>query len=153
VGRTGTLTPVAILEPVEVGGVTVSRATLHNFDEVKRKDILIGDFVLIERSGDVIPQVVKSISEKRTGEEKKKNIPKKCPICKTDVVRVEGEVAVRCPNKLCPARLKWRVRYYASRDAMDIQGLGQSVIKQLLEKELIKEYKKQAQYEMKNFEK
>ncbi|KYK32789.1 MAG: DNA ligase (NAD(+)) LigA [Thermoplasmatales archaeon SG8-52-3] len=137
VGRTGTLTPVAILEPVEVGGVTVSRATLHNFDEVKRKDILIGDFVLIERSGDVIPQVVKSISEKRTGEEKKKNIPKKCPICKTDVIREKGEVAVRCPNKLCPARLKWRIRYYASRDAMDIDHLGESTIDKLLDLGLI----------------
>jgi len=137
VGRTGTLTPVAILEPVNVGGVTVSRATLHNFDELKRKDILIGDQVLVERSGDVIPQVVKSIESKRTGNEKKKNIPKKCPICGTDVVRVEGEVAVRCPNRLCPARLKWRVRYYASRDAMDIDHLGESTIDKLIEEGLI----------------
>ena len=110
VGRTGTLTPVAILEPVEVGGVTVSRATLHNFDELKRKDIKIGDWVLVERSGDVIPQVVKSISEKRTGSEKSKAVPKKCPACGTNVIREEREVAVRCPNKLCPARLKWRVK-------------------------------------------
>jgi DNA ligase (NAD+) len=137
VGRTGTLTPVAILEPVEVSGVTVSRATLHNFDELKRKDIRIGDFVLIERSGDVIPQVVKSITEKRTGKEKRKVIPKKCPICKTDVIREEGEVAVRCPNKYCPARLKWRVRYYASRDAMDIDHLGYSTIDKLIEEDLI----------------
>ena len=137
VGRTGTLTPVAILEPVEVGGVTVSRATLHNFDELKRKDIRIGDYVLVERSGDVIPQVVKSITEKRNGSEKKKEIPKKCPICKTDVLRVEGEVAVRCPNKLCPARLKWRVRYYASRDAMDIDHLGHSTIDKLIEEGFI----------------
>ena len=103
-------TPAAILEPVEVGGVTVSRATLHNFDEVKRKGVMIGDWVLVERSGDVIPQVVKSIAEKRIGIEKRKLIPKKCPICKTDVVHEEGEVAVRCPNKLCPARLKWRIK-------------------------------------------
>jgi DNA ligase (NAD+) len=137
VGRTGTLTPVAILEPVEVGGVTVSRATLHNFDEVKRKGILIGDWVLVERSGDVIPQVVKSIVEKRTGKEKKKIFPKKCPICKTDVVRSEGEVAVRCPNKYCPARLKWRIKYYASRDAMDIDHLGESTIDKLLDEDLI----------------
>ncbi|UCF49736.1 MAG: NAD-dependent DNA ligase LigA, partial [Thermoplasmatales archaeon] len=137
VGRTGTLTPVAILEPVEVGGVTVSRATLHNFDEVKRKGILIGDWVLVERSGDVIPQVVKSIVEKRSGKEIKKIIPKKCPICKTDVVRDEGEVAVRCPNKFCPARLKWRIRYYASRDAMDIDHLGESTIDKLLDEKLI----------------
>lgn len=137
VGRTGTLTPVAILEPVEVGGVTVSRATLHNFDELKRKDVQIGDMVLVERSGDVIPQVVKSISEKRTGKEKKKVIPKKCPVCGTKVIREEGEVAVRCPNKLCPARLKWRVKYYASRDAMDIDHLGESTIDKLLDKGLI----------------
>jgi len=137
VGRTGTLTPVAILEPVKVGGVTVSRATLHNFDELKRKDIRINDWVLVERSGDVIPQVVKSIKEKRTGKEKQKNIPEKCPVCDTEVIRKEGEVAVRCQNKYCPARLKWRVKYYASRDAMDIDHLGESTIDKLLEKRLI----------------
>jgi len=137
VGRTGTLTPVAILEPVEVGGVTVSRATLHNFDELKRKDVRIGDLVLVERSGDVIPQVVKSISEKRKGKEKKKIVPKKCPVCGTKVIREKEEVAVRCPNKLCPARLKWRVKYYSSRDAMDIDHLGESTIDKLLDKGLI----------------
>ena len=137
VGRTGVLTPVAILNPVEVGGVTVSRATLHNFDELKRKDIRIGDTVLVERSGDVIPQVVKSIKEKRTGSEKRKVIPKKCPVCGNRVVREEGEVAVRCPNRLCPARLKWRVQYYASRDAMDIDHLGRSTIDKLIDDELI----------------
>jgi DNA ligase (NAD+) len=137
VGRTGTLTPVAILEPVKVGGVTVSRATLHNFDELKRKDIRIGDWVLVERSGDVIPQVVKTIQEKRTGIEKRKTIPKKCPVCGTKVLREEGEVAVRCPNKLCSARLKWRVKYYASRDAMDIDHLGGSTIDKLIEQGLI----------------
>jgi len=137
VGRTGAITPVAILEPVQVGGVTVSRATLHNFDELKRKDIRIGDHVLVERSGDVIPQVVKSIKEKRTGKEKQKRIPKKCPICKTEVVRPEGEVAVRCPNKQCPARLKWRLIYYSSRDAMDIDHLGESTIDKLLDEQLI----------------
>jgi len=137
VGRTGTLTPVAILEPVEVGGVTVSRATLHNFDELKRKDIRIGDTVLIERSGDVIPQVVKTIKEKRTGVEKRKIIPKKCPVCGTKIVRAEGEVAVRCPNKNCSARLKWRIRYFASRDAMDIDHLGGSTIDKLLEEGLV----------------
>ena len=137
VGRTGTLTPVAILEPVKVGGVTVSRATLHNFDELKRKDIRINDWVLVERSGDVIPQVVKSIKEKRTGKEKQKNIPERCPVCDTEVIRKEGEVAVRCQNKYCPARLKWRVKYYASRDAMDIDHLGESTIDKLLEKRLI----------------
>jgi len=137
VGRTGAITPVAILEPVKVGGVTVSRATLHNFDELKRKDIRIGDHVLVERSGDVIPQVVKSIKEKRNGSEKQKKIPKNCPICKTDVVKPEGEVAVRCPNKNCPARLKWKLTYYASRDAMDIDHLGESTIDKLLDENLI----------------
>lgn len=137
VGRTGTITPVAILEPVNVGGVTVSRATLHNFDEVKRKDVKIGDTVLVERSGDVIPQVVKSIKEKRKGGEKARRIPKKCPICGTKIIHEKGEVAVRCPNRMCPARLKWRIRYYASRDAMDIDHLGESTIDKLIEKELI----------------
>ena len=137
VGRTGTLTPVAILEPVYISGAMISGATLHNFDELKRKDIRIGDTVLVERSGDVIPQVVKSITEKRTGTEKRKIIPKKCPVCRTKVVREKGEVAVRCPNKLCPSRLKWRVKYYASRDAMDIDHLGGSTIDKLIEEELI----------------
>ncbi|MFH1100450.1 MAG: NAD-dependent DNA ligase LigA [Methanobacteriota archaeon] len=137
VGRTGTLTPVAVLEPVQVGGVTVSRATLHNFDEVKRKDIRVGDTVLVERSGDVIPQVVKSIVEKRTGNEKAKSIPRKCPVCGTDVVRTIDEVAVRCPNKQCPARLKWRIDYFASRDAMDIDHLGGQTVDKLIDKGLI----------------
>jgi DNA ligase (NAD+) len=137
VGRTGTLTPVAILEPVQVGGVTVSRATLHNFDELKRKDIRIGDIVLVERSGDVIPQVVKSITEKRTGDEITRAIPRKCPVCGSDIVRTLDEVAVRCPNNRCPARLKWRIEYFASRDAMDIDHLGGKTIDKLIEKGLI----------------
>ena len=137
VGRTGTLTPVAILQPVQVGGVTVSRATLHNFDELKRKDIRIGDMVLVERSGDVIPQVVKSIREQRTGIEKVKTIPKKCPVCGADVIRTLDEVAVRCPNPKCSARLKWRIEYFASRDAMDIDHLGGQTIDKLIDKGLI----------------
>jgi DNA ligase (NAD+) len=137
VGRTGTLTPVAILQPVQVGGVTVSRATLHNFDELKRKDIRIGDMVLVERSGDVIPQVVKSIREQRTGTEKVKTIPRKCPVCGADVIRTIDEVAVRCPNRQCPARLKWRIEYFASRDAMDIDHLGGQTIDKLIDKGLI----------------
>ena len=137
VGRTGALTPVAILEPVDVGGVTVSRATLHNFDELQRKDIRIHDTVLVERSGDVIPQVVKSITEKRTGNEEKKSIPKTCPICNTAVHHKEGEVAIRCPNKMCPARLKWRMKYYASRDAMDIDHLGESTVDKLLDENMV----------------
>ena len=134
VGRTGTLTPVAILEPVQVAGVIVSRATLHNFDELKRKDVRIGDTVLVERSGDVIPQVVKAIKEKRDGSEKAKRIPRKCPICGSEIVHTEGEVAVRCKNRMCPARLKWRIKYFASRDAMDIDHLGGSTVDKLIEK-------------------
>jgi DNA ligase (NAD+) len=137
VGRTGALTPVAILRPVQVGGVTVSRATLHNFDELKRKDIRIGDTVLVERSGDVIPQVVKPIVEKRTGQEKVKAIPRVCPDCGTPVERTLDEVAVRCPNRRCPSRLKWRIEYYASRDAMDIEHLGGQTIDKLIEKGLV----------------
>jgi DNA ligase (NAD+) len=137
VGRTGILTPVAILKPVEVGGVTVSRATLHNFNDINRKDIRIGDHVLIERSGDVIPQVVKSIVEKRIGSEKIKNIPKKCPVCNSEIISIEDEVALRCSNVYCSARLKWRVKYYSSRDAMDIDHLGESTIDKLIEKGLI----------------
>ncbi len=137
VGRTGAVTPVAILEPVEVGGVTVSRATLHNFDEIERKDLRVGDRVLVERSGDVIPQVVKSIKDKRKGNEKRKNIPKKCPICNSELIHPEGEVVIRCLNKMCPARLKWRLKYFASRDAMDIDHLGGSTIDKLIDKGLV----------------
>jgi len=137
VGRTGVLTPVALLKPVDVGGVTVSRATLHNFDEIRRKDIRIGDTILVERSGDVIPQVIKSIKEKRSGSEKLKSLPEICPICSTPVKKVKGKVAIRCPNKMCPARLKWQLTYFASRDAMDIDHLGESTIDKLLEKDLI----------------
>ncbi|MEM0492659.1 MAG: NAD-dependent DNA ligase LigA [Candidatus Thermoplasmatota archaeon] len=137
VGRTGTLTPVAVLEPVKIGGVTVSRATLHNFDELKRKDIRIGDTVLVERSGDVIPQVVKSITEKRQGTEKRRLPPRNCPVCNTEVIRTEDEVAIRCPNRSCPAQLKWRIKHYASRDAMNIEHLGESTIDKLLDAGLI----------------
>jgi DNA ligase (NAD+) len=137
VGRQGTLTPVAILDLVNIGGVNVSRATLHNFDEINRKDIQIGDTVIVERSGDVIPQVVKSIKEKREKINKKIKIPIKCPVCNTNVIKENNEVAIRCPNKMCPARLKWRIKHYASRDAMDIEHLGFSTINKLIDKKLI----------------
>ncbi|MCK5112938.1 MAG: hypothetical protein KAQ84_05285, partial [Thermoplasmatales archaeon] len=100
-------------------------------------DVRIGDVVLVERSGDVIPQVVKSIKEKRAGNEKARRIPKKCPICGSKIIHIEGEVAVRCPNRMCPARLKWRIKYYASRDAMDIDHLGESTIDKLIENDFI----------------
>ena len=137
VGRQGTLTPVAVLDLVNIGGVNVSRATLHNFDEIKRKDIQIGDTVIVERSGDVIPQVVKSIKEKREKINKKIRIPINCPVCNTNVIKENNEVAIRCPNKMCPARLKWRIKHYSSRDAMDIEHLGFSTIDKLIEKKLI----------------
>jgi DNA ligase (NAD+) len=137
VGRQGTLTPVAILDVVNIGGVNVSRATLHNFDEIKRKDIQIGDTVIIERSGDVIPQVVKSIKEKRGKTNRIIKIPNNCPVCNTNVIKENNEVAIRCPNKMCSARLKWRIKHFASRDAMDIEHLGFSTIDKLIEKKLI----------------
>jgi len=133
VGRTGSLTPVAILEPVTVGGVTVSRATLHNFDEIQRKDLRVGDIVLVERSGDVIPQVVKSLLEKRVTNTQPFEMPSFCPVCGSPVKKKGDEVAIRCINKMCPARLKWRVRYYASRNAMDIDHLGTQTIDKLCE--------------------
>jgi len=137
VGRMGTLTPVAIMEPVNVGGVMVSRATLHNEDEVIKKDIRIGDTVIIQRAGDVIPEVVKVIPEKRTGKEKEFKMPVKCPECNSDIVRLEGEVAHRCVNISCPAQLKEHIRHFASRGAMDIEGLGEKVSAKLFDNKLI----------------
>ncbi|PKN52211.1 MAG: DNA ligase (NAD(+)) LigA [Deltaproteobacteria bacterium HGW-Deltaproteobacteria-13] len=137
VGRMGTLTPVAIMEPVNVGGVMVSRATLHNEDEVLKKDVRVGDTVVIQRAGDVIPEVVKVILEKRTGKEKEFKMPGKCPECNSDVVRLEGEVAHRCVNISCPAQLKEHIRHFASRGAMDIEGLGEKVSAQLFDAKLI----------------
>ncbi|RMG42351.1 MAG: NAD-dependent DNA ligase LigA, partial [Candidatus Dadabacteria bacterium] len=137
VGRTGALTPVAILEPVEVGGVTVSRATLHNQDEIDRKDIRIGDTVIVRRQGDVIPAVVAPVISRRTGKEKKFRLPDKCPECGTSVERVEGEAVLRCPNKHCPARLEQRLIHFASRNAADIEGLGDKMVALLLEHKLV----------------
>jgi len=139
VGRTGALTPVAIMEPVEVGGVTVSRATLHNEDEIKRKDIRVGDRVIIQRAGDVIPYVVSAIKEKRTGKEKKFIFPKKCPVCGADVYRPPGEVVIRCTNISCPAQIKETIRHFTSRGAMDVEGIGDAQVEQLVEKGLIRD--------------
>ncbi len=139
VGRTGALTPVARLEPVAVGGVTVSNATLHNEDEIRKKGVLVGDWVFVRRAGDVIPEVVAPIPELRTGEEKPFRMPKKCPVCGTPVVREEGEAATRCPNAECPAQVKERIRHFASRDAMDIEGLGEKLIEQLVDAGLVKD--------------
>ncbi len=139
VGRTGALTPVAILEPVTISGSTVSRATLHNEDEIKRKDIRIGDTAIIEKGGDVIPKVVKIIESKRNGKEKKFKMPNTCPSCGAPVSRPEGEVVVRCASSSCPAQLKEKLRHFTSRTAMDIDHVGPALIDQLLEKGLIKD--------------
>ncbi len=137
VGRMGTLTPVAIMEPVSVGGVMVSRATLHNEDEIIKKDIRIGDTAIIQRAGDVIPEVIKIIEAKRNGQEKIFRMPSRCPECGSEIVRLQGEVAHRCINLSCPAQIKEHIRHFASRGAMDIEGLGEKVSAQLFDAKLI----------------
>lgn len=139
VGRTGALTPVANLEPVQLAGTTVSRATLHNEDEVKRLGVKIGDWVLIEKGGDVIPKVLKVIESKRTGNEKRFRMPTKCPVCGGEVSRPEGEVVARCVAADCPAQLMGRLLHFASRRAMRIEGLGESLVDQLVEKGMVKD--------------
>ncbi|MFH0924613.1 MAG: NAD-dependent DNA ligase LigA [bacterium] len=140
VGRTGTLTPVAILEPVELAGSTISRATLHNEDEIKKKDIRIGDRVLIEKGGEVIPKVVQSISSARKGNELIFKMASSCPVCGGEVIRLEEEAATRCVNVACPAQLERSIEHFASRGAMDIECLGPALISQLLDKGLLKDY-------------
>ncbi|MEJ2697931.1 MAG: NAD-dependent DNA ligase LigA, partial [Candidatus Sulfobium sp.] len=140
VGRTGVITPYAVFEPVKIGGVTVSRSTLHNWDEIKRKDIKIGDTVVVERAGDVIPHVVSVVKEKRTGKEKPFPIPENCPACGSKVVREEGEVAVRCVSLHCPAQITERIIHFASRGGMDIEGLGEKNVELLYSRGLIKRF-------------
>ncbi|OGS56887.1 MAG: DNA ligase (NAD(+)) LigA [Euryarchaeota archaeon RBG_19FT_COMBO_56_21] len=137
VGRTGALTPVAVLEPVQIRGVTVTHATLHNEGEVKRKGLMIGDQVLIERAGEVIPQVVKAIVDRRTGKEREFRMPQTCPVCGSKAVREEDEAVRRCVNASCPAQVKERLTHFTSRGAMDIEGVGPSLIDQLVEKGLV----------------
>ena len=137
VGRTGALTPVAHLAPVNVAGVLVSRATLHNEDEIRKKDVRIGDSVLVQRAGDVIPEVVKVIVSQRSGNEKKFSMPDRCPVCDAAVVRIEGESATRCINSACPAQVKERIKHFASKGAFDIDGLGDKLVDQLVEKKLL----------------
>jgi DNA ligase (NAD+) len=137
VGRTGTLTPVADLEPVDVGGVTVSHATLHNMDEIGRLGVKIGDTVLIQRAGEVIPQVVKVVKHAEDGREFV--MPSKCPVCGEDVHRAEGEVAYRCVNAACPAKLKESLLYFAGRNAMNIQGLGDALVDELVDSHTVKD--------------
>lgn len=138
VGRTGIITPTAVMKPVFVAGSTVSRASLHNFDLVRERDVRIGDTVLLHKAGDVIPEIIRPLAEKRTGREVEVGIPQHCPVCGADAVRYEGEVAYRCGNLNCPARLKESVTFYASRDAMDIEGLGPSLVDQLVDEGLVR---------------
>ncbi|HTN33238.1 MAG TPA: NAD-dependent DNA ligase LigA, partial [Marinobacter sp.] len=139
VGRTGAVTPVARLKPVFVGGVTVSNATLHNMDEIRRLDIHIGDTVFIRRAGDVIPQVVKVVTEKRPANAKQVTLPGNCPVCGSDIVQIEGEAIARCSGGLyCPAQRKEAIRHYASRKALDIEGLGDKWIDILVEQGMVK---------------
>lgn len=140
VGRTGTLTPVAVLKPVRLSGSTISRATLHNVDDIERKDVRIGDTVVIEKAGEIIPQVIAPVLSKRTGSEKRFEMPDKCPACGGEVVQYPGEVALRCENVACPAQQKERLRHFASRQAMDIEGLGEVMVEQLVDIGLVKDY-------------
>jgi DNA ligase (NAD+) len=137
VGRTGVLTPVAELEPVFLSGSTINRATLHNAEEIQRKDIRIGDFVLVEKAGEVIPEIVGVNKEARKGGEKIFAMPKKCPVCGGEITRRKEEVAYRCENLQCPAQLKMWLRHFAARGAMDIEGLGEAVIDQLVDQKLV----------------
>ena len=140
VGRTGVLTPVAHLDPVNIGGAMVSRATLHNEDEIAKKEIRVGDKVLVQRAGDVIPEIVKVITSQRTGAEKKFNMPRMCPVCKSEVVRAEDEAAARCINIACPAQVKERIKHFASKGAFDIDGLGDKLVEQLVDAGLLFSY-------------
>jgi DNA ligase (NAD+) len=138
VGKTGAITPVAELEPVELAGTTVSRASLHNADEIRRKDVREGDVVVVEKAGKIIPHIVrveKHLREKRLAEFA---FPDRCPECETKLVKDEGGVYIRCPNTECPAQVKERIRYYASRNAMDIEGLGDKLVDQLVDKGLVR---------------
>ena len=139
VGRTGAVTPVAKLEPVGIGGVTVSSISIHNEDYIKEKDLRIGDAVLVERAGDVIPQIVKSLAEVRTGKEKKIQFPKNCPVCESKLFKEEGEAVWRCINIECPAQVVERIIHFVSKDAMDIRGFGDANVRKFYELGLLKD--------------
>jgi DNA ligase (NAD+) len=139
VGRTGKLTPTAVLEPVEVSGVTVQMAGLHNEDEVARKDVRVGDTVVVARGGEVIPQIVRVVKEKRSRGARRFRMPSRCPACGAEIVRLEGEVAHRCPNASCPSQLRERILHWASRGAMDIDGLGDMLARQLVQKQVVRD--------------
>ncbi len=140
VGRTGALTPVAILEPVTIGGVEVSHASLHNQDEIDRKDIRVGDKVVVERAGDVIPHVVEVVTDARTGDEEEYHLPDTCPVCGGDVSRPEGEAVARCTNAACPAQVKEGIRHFGSQEALDVDGLGEKVVDQLVERGMVEDF-------------
>ena len=137
VGRTGTITPLAILEPTFLAGSTISRASLHNQDYINDKDIRIGDQVVIQKAGDIIPEIVRSLPEKRDGSERIFQMPSSCPACGSELIREPGEVAVRCVALDCPAQLKEGIAHFASRDAMNIEGLGPKLIEQLIDAKLV----------------
>ena len=138
VGRTGVLTPVAVLEPVRIGGVEISSATLHNADEIEAKGILIGDTVVVQRAGDVIPQVVRALTDKRTGGERGFRMPETCPVCGSPVFRLEEEIAHRCLNTDCPARIKQSILHFVSKGALDIDGLGVRLVEQLVDRNMVR---------------
>jgi len=139
VGRTGTLNPYAILEPISVGGVTIKQAALHNEDDIRRKDIRIGDTVIVQRAGEVIPQVVGPVISKRSGQEKLFTMPSHCPVCGAEAIRPEGEAMHRCPNVACPAQVQQRLEHFVSRGGMDIRGIGESISATLLKEGLVKD--------------
>ncbi|MFP6900633.1 MAG: NAD-dependent DNA ligase LigA, partial [Opitutales bacterium] len=139
VGRTGAVTPVAQLEPVKVAGTTVSRATLHNEDDIARKDLRVGDAVIVEKAGEIIPQVVRFIPEKRRKGARRYVFPKNCPECRKKLVRMEGEAVWRCPNHNCPAQVRGRIEHFSSRGCMDIENLGQAVVAQLVDTAKVKD--------------
>ena len=139
VGRTGTLNPYAILEPVSVGGVTIKQAALHNEDDIRRKDIRIGDTVIVQRAGEVIPQVVGPVVSKRSGQERLFTMPSRCPVCSAKVIRPEGEVMSYCTNVACPAQIQQRLEHFVSRGGMDIRGIGESISATLLREGLVKD--------------
>ncbi len=140
VGRTGIITPVAMLEPVKIGGVTVSKSTLHNWEEVERKDIRVGDYVIVERAGEVIPHILGVVVDRRRGDEKKVTPPEHCPVCGSKTVKEPGEVALKCINFNCPAQVEERIKHFASRRAMNIEGLGDKTVELFHEKGLIKNF-------------
>ena len=140
VGRTGALTPVAELDPVRIGGVTVSHASLHNQDEVDRKQVRVGDTVVVQRAGDVIPQIVSVVTSKRPPKTRRYRLPRRCPVCRAKTIRLEGEAVTRCPNLDCPAQIKNNLRHLASRSALDVEGLGEKLIDQLVEGGLVRRF-------------